>query len=65
MRRVLINFVLDETGAVTLDWLLLTAAIVSFSVIGLAELRESAAEVESSTGAAIAAYGEELNGHAD
>ena len=49
------NFRRDEDGAVTVDWVVLTAAIVGLSVGLIALIGESAVDKSTSVGAFLAA----------
>ena len=49
------NFRRDEDGAVTIDWVVLTAAIVGLSVGLIALIGESAVDKSTSLGAFLAA----------
>jgi len=49
------NFRRDEDGAVTVDWVVLTAAIVGLSVGLIALIGESAVDKSTSLGAFLAA----------
>jgi len=47
MSRVLTNFFKDESGAVTVDWVVLTAAIVGLGVIVITTIAEGALDHSS------------------
>ncbi|MDU8910358.1 hypothetical protein [Aestuariicoccus sp. MJ-SS9] len=45
----------DESGAVTVDWVVITAAVVGLSAISFFTIEDSANDLMSSAGGAIAA----------
>ena len=47
MNRVLTNFINDESGAVTVDWVVLTAAIVGLGTIVIATIADGALDHSS------------------
>ncbi len=47
MNRVLTNFVKDEAGAVTVDWVVLTAAIVGLGIAVITSVSEGALDHSS------------------
>jgi hypothetical protein len=52
----LINFfVKNDSGAVTVDWVVITAAVVGFSAIGFSILEDNSLALMDSAGAAVAA----------
>ncbi len=51
----LFNFVKDEDGAVTVDYVVLTAAVVAMAIAGLTTLSDNSKIVSDSIGVAVAA----------
>ncbi|WP_439123000.1 hypothetical protein [Marivita sp.] len=47
------SFRADEDGAVTVDWVVLTAAVVGMAVLTYAALAENTQAVTNATGAAV------------
>lgn len=62
MRHFAMRFLRDEDGAITVDWVVLTAAIVGLQVAVLvAVIRDSLVEVSESSAGTVTEYGELLN----
>ena len=53
MIKVLNKFRTDESGAVTVDWVVLTAAVVGMAMLTYAGLAEHTQTVTAATGAAV------------
>ncbi|MCI5112640.1 MAG: hypothetical protein MRY75_19010 [Marivita sp.] len=53
MIKVLNKFRTDESGAVTVDWVVLTAAVVGMAMLTYAGLAENTQTVTDATGAAV------------
>ncbi|MFA8386808.1 MAG: hypothetical protein ACEPO2_14380 [Pelagibaca sp.] len=53
MIKVFKSFTADESGAVTVDWVVLTAAVVGMAVLTYAALADNTQEVTTATGAAV------------
>jgi len=53
IQKILSCFLRDEDGAVTVDWVVLTAAVVLLSVLGLAAIRVALASATSDIATAI------------
>ncbi|WP_431300573.1 hypothetical protein [Tabrizicola sp. BL-A-41-H6] len=51
------NFIKDETGAVTVDWVVLTAAVVGLGLIVLAAVRPAVSTLATDIGTEITAAG--------
>lgn len=51
------NFIKDETGAVTVDWVVLTAAVVGLGLIVLAAVRPAVSGLAADIGTEITAAG--------
>lgn len=56
MPRHLKNYVQDETGAVTVDWVVLTAAIVGLAVAVLLSVGGPTKEFADKIGTTVGAY---------
>lgn len=54
MKRPIKTFTRDEDGAVTVDWVVLTAAIVGLAVAGVAAARSGVMILAGNTSAGIA-----------
>lgn len=54
MTKFIKSFLSGEDGAVTVDWVMLCAAVIAFSAIGLDLITDSAVTVSNRTGAVIA-----------
>lgn len=54
MKRHIKSFTLDEDGAVTVDWVVLTAAIVGLAVAGVAAARTGVMTLAGNTSSGIA-----------
>ena len=53
MSKVFKSFFADESGAVTVDWVVLTAAVVGMAVLTYAALAENTQAVTAATGATV------------
>ncbi|WP_425041069.1 hypothetical protein [Primorskyibacter sp. S187A] len=53
MRQKLFDFLRDEDGAVTVDWVVITAAVVGMSAISFAAIEDSSFSLMSAAGAAV------------
>ncbi len=51
------NFAKDESGAVTVDWVVLTAAIVGLGIAVMASVGQSTADMGDTISGAIASQG--------
>ena len=51
MLNILKKFQSSDDGAVTVDWVVLTAAVVGLAATALVEIQSSATDVNASTGA--------------
>jgi Flp pilus assembly pilin Flp len=51
------NFIKDETGAVTVDWVVLTAAVVGLGLIVLAAVRPAVSGLATDIGLEVTAAG--------
>lgn len=51
--QTLLNFINSEDGAVTVDWVVLTAAIVGMGVAVIASVSSGATDVSGSVGASL------------
>ncbi len=49
MLKKLLTFVGDEDGAVTVDWVVLTAAVVSLAAVAIVGLKENSDNLSSKT----------------
>jgi flagellar biosynthesis protein FliQ len=54
MMNKLKTFLASEAGAVTVDWVVLTAAVVGLAAGATVEIQSAATDVNSSTGSYIA-----------
>jgi Flp pilus assembly pilin Flp len=62
MRKFLASFARDEDGAVTVDWVVLTAAVVALNIAVLVwTMRSEMVGVSESIGEKATEYGEFLN----
>jgi Flp pilus assembly pilin Flp len=62
MRKFLASFARDEDGAVTVDWVVLTAAVVALNIVVLVwSMRSELVGVSESIGEKATEYGEFLN----
>ena len=50
MMKFIKNFRKDEDGAVTVDWVVLTAAVVGLAIAAYASIRDGATSLTASTG---------------
>lgn len=48
------NFLDDESGAVTVDWVVLTAAVVVLPIVVLAGIRDATSSLSQDIGASLA-----------
>jgi Flp pilus assembly pilin Flp len=55
MQRVICNFCLDENGAVTVDWVVLTGAIVGLSIAVIGSISGGAMDHANGLGANLSA----------
>lgn len=55
MVRVFRNFLRSDSGAVTVDWVVLTASVVFMAAISFYQIRDSSASMEEATASALAA----------
>ena len=55
MKHNILKFLSDEHGAVTVDWIVITAAVVGLSAISFTTLENSAFSLMDSAGTAITA----------
>ncbi len=55
MSQLLRTFFNDEKGAVTVDWIVITAAVVGMSAIGFYLLEDASLELMQTAGEAVAA----------
>ncbi len=61
MRQILNGFLQDEDGAITIDWVVLTAAVVGFQIIVLvAMIRDSLVDLSDVSAGKITQYNEFL-----
>lgn len=56
MMRRFTKFKNDETGAVTVDWVLLTAAVVGLATVLVVELKGGSAVLTERTGSFLETY---------
>ena len=56
-----LSFFSDESGAVTVDWVVITAMAISISIWGLMVLRDNTTAVSDATGDALSTYNDSLN----
>lgn len=61
MKKCIKRFVDSENGAVTVDWVVITAMAISISIWGLMVLRDNTTAVSDATGEALSAYNDSLN----
>ena len=54
MTQLLKNFLLNDCGAVTIDWVVITAAVVGMSAISFSLLEDASFEVIDAAGSAVA-----------
>lgn len=54
MRKTFDHFLSDESGAVTVDWVVLTAAVVALAIGILASIDSATTELASEIGSRIA-----------
>ncbi len=54
------RFLKDETGAVTVDWVVLTAGVVVFAAIVMPPIRDSVFRLGEEIGVTIGLYGQYL-----
>lgn len=54
MRNKLYKLLRDESGAVTVDWVVLTAAVVALAVVAFASLQSASGGVGASLGEYLA-----------
>ena len=54
MLREVNNFIQEENGAVTVDWVVLTAAIVGLGVVVITTVGEGAMDTSTGLGVALA-----------
>ncbi|MAU46761.1 hypothetical protein HC022_09715 [Salipiger sp. HF18] len=55
MVRVFRNFLRSDSGAVTVDWVVLTASVVFMAAISFYQIRDSSGSMEEATASALAA----------
>lgn len=48
-------FLAQEDGAITVDWVVLTASVVAMAAISFYQIRDNSANLESAAGGAVAA----------
>ncbi|MBY6002394.1 hypothetical protein KUV62_00640 [Salipiger bermudensis] len=48
------DFLSDESGAITVDWVVLTASVVAMAAISFYQIRDNSANLESAAGNAVA-----------
>ena len=56
MRGIIRSFLTDESGAVTVDWVVLTAAIVTLTVFAIPPVRNGLQDVSASIGTYLTDY---------
>jgi Flp pilus assembly pilin Flp len=62
MHKLVRSFVKSEDGAVTVDWVVLTAAILGIQIVVLiATMEDSMVEVSDSVGNKVTEYGDFLD----
>lgn len=49
------NFLRSDSGAVTVDWVVLTASVVFMAAISFYQIRDSSGSMEEATASALAA----------
>ncbi|MGR3501702.1 hypothetical protein [Pseudaestuariivita sp.] len=54
----MLTFLRDESGAVTVDWVVLTAAVVGLAIAAYTSIEESSAQLVKATAKAIASQDE-------
>ncbi|MEB3419416.1 hypothetical protein ACFSDD_07925 [Salipiger marinus] len=54
MYHSLIKFLKSETGAVTIDWVVLIASVVAMTAISFYQIRDNAANMDVAAGNAVA-----------
>ena len=54
MTKLIRCFLSNENGAVTVDWVVLCAAVVAFSAVGVAKITENSVSLNETTSAKIA-----------
>ncbi|MWD27675.1 hypothetical protein E0K89_009335 [Aquicoccus sp. SCR17] len=54
MSSFLNSFFTDETGAVTVDWVVITAAVVGFSAVSFWAIEDNSNDLMEAAGGAIA-----------
>lgn len=54
MRSVLSKLFKDEAGAVTVDWVVLTAGVIGFTAVGVATLDSNSQALMEAAGQAVA-----------
>ncbi len=55
MVRVFRDFLRSDAGAVTVDWVVLTASVVFMAAISFYQIRDSSGNMEEATASALAA----------
>ncbi|NVK59682.1 MAG: hypothetical protein HWE37_06385 [Rhodobacteraceae bacterium] len=55
MVRVFRNFLRSDSGALTVDWVVLTASVVFMAAISFYQIRDSSGSMEEATASALAA----------
>lgn len=55
MVRVFRSFLRSDSGAVTVDWVVLTASVVFMAAISFYQIRDSSGSMEEATASALAA----------
>ncbi len=53
MKNTILDFLKDDSGAVTVDWIVITAAVVGLSAISFFTLEDAAFSLMDSAGSAI------------
>ncbi len=48
------RFLRDEDGAITVDWVVLTASVVTLAAISFYQIRDNSANLEAAAGNAVA-----------
>ena len=54
MIQQLKGFLSDESGAITVDWVVLTASVVAMAAISFYQIRDNSANLEGAAGNAVA-----------
>ena len=54
MIQQLKGFLSDETGAITVDWVVITASVVAMAAISFYQIRDNSANLEGAAGNAVA-----------